>query len=610
MKSYNKEIDTEKRSTNEKKEIIFDEEAYKQKLEKKRKRRIIIPIISICIFIIIALFSTGFALFNIKNNKIISKVSIENILVSGLTRKELENKLNKQIEEKLEKEIILKTGEFEYSIKLNQIDASYNVQKAVEDAYNVGRNGNIFTNNFEIIKTITKGKNIELEFEYNDKLLNDIITDISLKIPGAVEEPSYYIDGDKLHIIKGKEGNTIDKESLKNKIIDFLKNNCQEMKIDLEVINKKPEAIDIEKIYNEVHTEPKNAYYTKDPFQIYPHEDGINFNLDDAKELLKEDKEEYEIKLEITHPDVTTGDLGTEAFPDLLSSFSTKYDASNVSRTNNLILAMRSLDGVVVNPGEVFSYNKTLGQRTRAKGYREAGGFAGGRVVQMVGGGICQISSTLYNAAVYANLEIVERHNHMFIAGYVGAGKDATVSYGTLDFKFKNTRKYPIIIKTSIGSGIAKVSIFGIKEEAEYEIEISTKILNYTQYSTIYEDDYSLPEGVEKVEQYGMNGCKSITYKIVKLNGQQVSSTVLSTDTYDPMSKIIKRGAKKTIQTSNEPEQIDEHTPEQEEPQTQEQEMPKPQPEEPKPEEPKPETPETPETPGVEPTPNEENQNP
>jgi len=475
--------------------------------------------------------------------------------ISGLTKEEVLNKINNNIEEKLNKDIIIKDDEFEYSIKLSQIETKYDVEKSVQSAYNIGRNGNIFQNNFEIIKTLSKRKDIDLEFSYNEELLEKIINDINAKIPNSVIEPSYYIEENNLIIVKGKKGNVVNKEELKNKIMDILKNDNPEYTIKLNTTEVDPEKIDINKIHEEVYKEAKDAYYTKDPFQVYPHEDGIDFDINEATELLKEDKEEYEIKLKITKPKITTADLGTEAFPDLLSSFSTKYDASNVNRTNNLVLAMKSLNGVVVAPGEVFSYNKTLGKRTIQAGYREAGGFAGGRVVQLVGGGICQISSTLYNAVVYANMEIVERYNHMFLAGYVGAGKDATVSYGTLDFKFKNTRKYPIVIKTSIGSGVAKVSIYGIKEEVEYEIEISTQVLSYSQFSTIYEDDYSLQPGQEKVVQNGMNGCKSITYKIVKLNGSQISSSVLSSDEYDPMNKIVKRNPKVVQQPEPQPQQ-------------------------------------------------------
>lgn len=272
--------------------------------------------------------------------------------------------------------------------------------------------------------------------------------------------------------------------------------------IELEIINVEPEAIDIDKIYSEVHKEAKNAYYTKDPFQVYPHVDGVDFDLEAAREMLKEDKEEYVIDLKITIPEITTNKIGNEAFPDLLSTFSTKYDASNTPRTTNLKLAMNKLNGVVVSPGETFSYNKTLGKRTAEAGYREAGGFAGGRVVQTLAGGICQISSTLYDAVVYANLEIVERHNHMFLAGYVGAGKDATVVYGAYDFKFKNTRKYPIMLKTSIGSGVARIDVFGIKEDVEYEIEISSKILSYTPFKVVREMIVHLPQ--EKKELHKM----------------------------------------------------------------------------------------------------------
>jgi len=147
---------------------------------------------------------------------------------------------------------------------------------------------------------------------------------------------------------------------------------------------------------------------------------------------------------------------------------------------------------------------------------------------------------------VYANLEIVERHNHMFVTSYVKAGRDATVSYGALDFKFKNNRNYPIVIKATAKGGISEVEIYGIKEEVEYEIEIETKILSYIPFSVIYEDDDTLEVGQEKVEQYGANGCKCVSYKITKLNGVEQSKELLYTDTYSPMNKIIRRGTKVT----------------------------------------------------------------
>ena len=524
------------------------ENAEQQYTVKSSKKKIITILICAIILVVAIFASTGFALFNINNTKIISNISIEGIEVGGLTKKEAEQKILEKIEKNVEQNIIVKTNDFEYQFQLSQIEAKYDTNKAIEDAYSIGRDGNIFKNNLEIFKRKIKNKNIEVGIDYNQELLDNIINEIAVKIPGAVEKPSYCIEDKKLTITKGKAGNTINKEKFKEEVIKRLELEKQNEPIELEIINVEPEAIDIDKIYSEVHKEAKNAYYTKDPFQVYPHVDGVDFDLEAAREMLKEDKEEYVIDLKITTPEITTNKIGSEAFPDLLSTFSTKYDASNTPRTTNLKLAMNKLNGVVVSPGETFSYNKTLGKRTAEAGYREAGGFAGGRVVQTLAGGICQISSTLYDAVVYANLEIVERHNHMFLAGYVGAGKDATVVYGAYDFKFKNTRKYPIMLKTSIGSGVARIDVFGIKEDVEYEVEISSKILSYTPFKVVRENDSSLAPGKERVAQNGMNGCKSITYKILKLNGKEVSRTVLSSDTYDPMNKIIKVGPSKTTE--------------------------------------------------------------
>lgn len=536
------------------KEQIKEEKEEQYKIKSSNKKIVIILICAI-ILVLVMLASTGFALFNINNTKIISNISIEGIDVSKLSKDEAEQKILEILEQNLEQNIIAKTQEFEYEIQLSQIEATYDTNKAIEEAYNIGRDGNIFSNNLEIIKCIIRNKNIELGTNYNEELLNNIINDITVKIPGAVEEASYYIEDEKLIITKGKNGKSINKENFKNEVIERLKLNKQGEDITLEIIDSNPQEIDIDKIYNEVHKEAQDAYYTKEPFQVYPHVEGVDFDLESAREMLKEDKEEYVIDLKITIPEITTNKIGNEAFPDMLSTFSTKYDATNIPRTTNLKLAMNKLNGVVVAPGETFSYNKTLGKRTAEAGYKEAGGYAGGKVVQTLAGGICQISSTLYDAAIYANLEIVERHNHMFLAGYVGAGKDATVVYGAYDLKFKNTRNYPIMIKTSIGSGVAKIDIFGIKEDVEYEVEISSKILSYTSFKVIRETDNSLAPGQEKVSQSGMNGCKSITYKILKLNGNEVSRTVLSSDTYDAMNKIIKVGPSNTTQVSTpEPE--------------------------------------------------------
>ena len=272
--------------------------------------------------------------------------------------------------------------------------------------------------------------------------------------------------------------------------------------------------------------------------------------MDEAKNILKEEKEEYVIPLKITVPNKTLEDLGAEAFPDMLSEFTTRYDASNKNRSNNLELSSNKVNGTIILPGEIFSYNKIVGQRTISAGYKEAAVYVNGKVVQGIGGGICQLSSTLYNAVLYANLEITSRSNHRFLTSYVSEGRDATVSWGTIDFCFKNTRKYPIKIVSTVKNGLVKIAIYGIKEENEYEVELQTKILEDNPYTINYIDDKTLDEGVQIIEQYGSNGGKSETYKILKQNGVIISKTLLSTDTYSSLERIIRRGTKKVVKTN------------------------------------------------------------
>ena len=440
------------------------QETYKFKkasTPKKKHKFAVIAVVLIVLAILVLILSTIFALINSSNNKILSGISIKNTLVEGLTEEEASVVLNEKLENEKTREILLKINEETFSITPEQIGVQYNIEKAIEEAYKIGRDGNIFQNNFEILKSMLEENNIDVEFTYNEELLNEALNEFGAKLPDAMVDNTYRIEEDKLIITKGKAGIVIDTDNAKQLILDSIKTgDSGEIELATEYIEC-PE-IDIDKIYSEVKTEPQNASYKKDPFEIIPHKNGIDFNVEEAKQIISEEKEEYIINLIITEPEILTNEIGEEAFPDLLSSFSTKYDETNVSRSTNLKIAMSKLNGVVVMPGEVFSYNETLGERTVAEGYKYANGFAGGKVVPMLAGGICQISSTLYDAVLYANLEIVERHNHMFQAEYVEPGKDATVVYGSLDFKFKNTRQYPIMIKTTCSAGVADIKIYTI----------------------------------------------------------------------------------------------------------------------------------------------------
>lgn len=503
-------------------------------------------IISVIIVIAIMIFSIIFAILNINNSNIINGIKIEGIDVSGLTREEAKTKIEAVYNDKKQKDITLKYKDFETTLSQEILETNYDIEKAVSQAMATGKSGNIITNNYNILFALIGKKNIKIDMTINEEQTEKAIEDIQTNLPETIEEPDYYIEENKLIITPGKEGLKISTENLINKIKRNLKSmTTNEEYIEIPVEKAWPNKIDLEQIHSEIYKEVQDAYLTRDPITIHPEVEGIDFDIEEAKKILEETKEKYEIPLKITKPSVTTIDLGSEAFPNKLSTYTTRYDGGDENRSTNLEIACEKINDKIILPGETFSYNKTLGARTTAAGYKTAKVYENGAVVDGIGGGICQISSTLYNAVLKANLEIVERRNHQFITSYVPEGRDATVAYGVTDFKFKNSRKYAIKIKATASNGVAKIDIYGIKEDTEYQITFDTKTISTIPFTTKYTDNITLPVGTEEIKQKGANGSVTETYIIKSLNGQVVSNTLLSKDTYSAMPRIILRGTKK-----------------------------------------------------------------
>ncbi len=509
-----------------------------KKLENKKLVKILI-IIGVVLFI-----SIIFSLLNMGNNMIYKNISVQGVNVSNKEKTKAEDEIKKLYEKKKSEGIVLIHNDMQLNISYDQLNILPNFDKSLREAYEIGRKGNIITNNYAILFTNFIKRDIEIDFNINEKKLEECINDIESKLPDLKLEGSYYIEGNELIISKGKSGVIVEKDKLKELImenIQDLENDSNE--INIPVKEENPKEIDIEKIAQEIKKEPQDAYLSENPLEIHTDEDGIDIgiSLEEAKQILSEEKDEYIIPLNVTPASTRVADLGEKAFANLLATFTTNYDSSNTNRDNNLVLAASKLNGTIVNPGEEFSYNKTIGKRTIENGFKEAKAYAGGEVVLDVGGGICQLSSTLYNSALLANMEITERHNHYFKTSYVPEGQDATVSWGSLDFKFKNNRKYPIKIEANVGEGVAKINIYGIKQDDDYVVKVESKVTNIIKCKTEYKNDYTLKKGEEVTVQQGENGCTSETYKSLIKNGVVVSKSLISTDTYNALPTIIKR---------------------------------------------------------------------
>lgn len=545
IQTKDEEIIEERQIFNDAEEIITS--ACKDIEHQKKLKSFLLLLIPLFIFaILVGILSTVFALINRDNETIFSGISVQGIDVSNLTIDEAKKKVSSIIGNHISEEISLQHNDFQTVILPEQFGVSFDVDNAVEQAYYIGKSDNLIKNNYTILSLLLKNYNISPSINYDEDLLNSLIDSINAQLPDRVVNPGYSIDETNLVITSGKDGILISSSDLKDEILSFLNDiSSKNETINIPVNNVGAEPINLDAIYKDIFKLPVDASYTTNPYVVYPSSNGLDFaiSMEDAKAIISNQQDEYTIPLKITYPNVTTKQIGNEAFPDLLSQFSTSFTSSGYNRSNNIILSSAKLNGLVLMPGEEFSYNQAVGQRTKAAGFRKAGAYSNGKVVQEVGGGICQVSSTLYNAVLYANLEIVERTNHYFNPGYVKAGLDATVSWGGPDFRFKNNRNYPIRIVTDTSGKKLKVYIYGLKTDDDCTVVLDPRYISSVPYKTTYQKDPSLATGETRVISSGSNGCKTATYKYVyDKNGTLISSECISRDTYSPHNKVVAVG--------------------------------------------------------------------
>lgn len=464
--------------------------------------------LAVLYIMLMALVATSvFYMWNLQNGLIQNGVFVEGIDVSNLASEQAVGTLNGTLNGTIPECILLKYKENTYQISLQEIEARFNVEAAVEEAYEIGRTKNVAKDLWDYARVLSNSVNIEAELEYNDEILSRCLENLAQELPDKVQEYSYNIDGDKLIISRGKSGVELDEESLKNAILENLRDRNY-AEIEITTIEVLPQEIDVQAVHDAVFVEPKDAYYTENPVAIYEQVVGVDFDVQNAQNVISSNPEleQYTIDLIFTNPNIFVRDLSV--FPDVLSTFSTNY-VNNANRTTNLVLATSKINGTVLMPGEMFSFNDVVGERTIEAGYKNAAIFINGQVEDGLAGGICQISSTLYDAVVGANLQIAERHNHSKLTSYLPGGKDATVVWGRYDFQFVNSREYPVKIEMSVQNGEVLVAIYGIKSAEEYEINIESQRVGTKGAYAIYE-----------------------AYKVYRQNGVEVKREFLSRDFY------------------------------------------------------------------------------
>ncbi len=342
----------------------------------------------------------------------------------------------------------------------------------------------------------------------------------------------------------GREG------SIFKRIIDIINLKKYGLNYSMKLVYNKQKLYSV--IYSvgkDINIEEKNAQikYENGKFEITPEINGQRINYKELEyKTLKSlyTGEVVNIPVDIVKPEITKEKL--KNIDTRLALFITYYNKSNTSRANNIRLSTQAINGKVLLDEEVFSFNGITGCRDEEAGYKKANVIIKGELISSIGGGVCQVSSTVYNAALLSGMEIVERYNHSMPVNYIAKGRDATVSYGYLDFKFKNTSGYPVYINANAQNGRLIVQMFGNKENLSKQIKINSHVTERVEPKIETIIDHSLKGGQRKIEQQGTYGYKVETYKLVYNGDKLIEKILISKDYYKPKNRIIKIAPQET----------------------------------------------------------------
>lgn len=466
-------------------------------------------------------------------------VTVGTIPVGGMSRSAAVDKIEKESGALYEGQNVSVTiYETTYDIPVEDVLQSVDSEQSAANAFAVGRTGNPFVRIWNVIKAAAGKNEAQIAATVDEDGLTQALEDIASKALTEPVEPTWEIGTDTMTIYAGKPGVNFDADAVeqvldeKIRLMDF---EPYEVSVEL---SETPQ-IDIDKIAEQVIGDPVSATVSKeDGKTIIPEKVGVQFDVEEARTIIGDGSaESYEIPVTTTAAKVTAEKLEEVLFRDTLASCSTSLNEGNVPRTNNVRLASAAINGTILNPGEEFSYNNVVGERTTERGYQSAGAYSGNEIIDEVGGGVCQPSSTLYMAVLRADLEVTQRVNHSFTVAYTPLGEDATVSWGGPDFCFKNDTDYPIKILAEQSNGQLTMTIVGTKT-SDKTVTTRTEVIETYTPQRIEKKDNSMMVGQSRVEVSGIPGYSTRTYKIITENGQ-TTEELANTSNYIKRDEVV-----------------------------------------------------------------------
>ncbi len=469
---------------------------------------------------------------------ILPNTFVERTKVGGMNKDEAASVLYGKYEAELGETVTLRCGDNEKQYTFSELGLTVDTEKTAEAAYNRGREHGIFSKTISYIGSLFSHYGIEPCFVSDSEMLDAAVSELAAPYETAVKELSYSLSGTELTVNKGEGGVMVDRAKVLEQIEKAVGSETTKT-VELIPEAAEPGKKDLDELYAELTKPAQNAYYTRVDGEVTVADDVPQMSVDkkELEKFLNSDEKTAVFAVGITPAEKTAAELKKMMFRDVMGSYSSSYATSTSGRAANVELAASRINGCVLLPGEVFSYDGTIGRRTAANGYHEAGVYIGNKVEQGIGGGICQTSSTLYSAALYANLEIVQRTSHSLPVSYVPAGQDATIAEGYIDLKIKNNTEYPIKISAVWGGRRLTCKILGVKPAGQ-SVEIINTKTGTKEPKVTREYDDTIPVGYKKISQKGAAGYTVASKRIVRVNGQIVKEEKLKGSVYNASDTI------------------------------------------------------------------------
>lgn len=476
-------------------------------------------------------------------DRVFPGVTLGDRSLSGLSQNQLRQTLT--ADSLLSGEVVLTAGGEELGRRTQkELGAYINSESLAGAAWSVGREeGGLgwIKNGWTMLTGLLGGHNSsDLVVYYDDDTLRQTAAEMAALFDQEQVDGSYELTEDGIYAVKPAEGRTLDQPALIRAITD-LDGGAGTADAPFESVPGRD--LDLEAIALELNAEPSPARYDIPTGKVVDGRIGVSLDPQAAQFALDAAAPGERIRLpaDVTYPSMTAQELEAVLFRDVLGSTSTWVGGTSIRR-GNVKLAGESCNGVVLNDGDVFDYNAVVGKRTTDRGFGAAPAYVNGETVDTIGGGICQVSSTIYYAALLSNLEIVERYAHRYAPSYITWGMDATVSWGGPEFRFKNDTGYPVRLDVTYENSRITVSVVGTKLDDTY-VKMTYSVLGDTPYETEYVETEDLDWGTEQQKQSPYTGHQVVSYRnVYKGDGTLISSTQEAKSNYKSRNEIIMVG--------------------------------------------------------------------